>query len=768
MSTGVPLLAAFVSPALFYGGAAAVAAPILIHLLARRRFKRIRWAAMDFLIDAERRNRRRLRMEEWILLALRCLAVLLIALMIGRPFFKPAGSAAVWGGSQRTERVFVLDDSLSMAYETATGTVFGRAKQAVRSLIETIRRDTPDDTVTIIRMTDPTTPVESGTFLDDAQTQELLARLDAMSATQRSIDPSRVIEGVAEVLEQNSGITNAALYFISDFQRGDWVEVDVDPSDEEDGAESGILKPLVAWGEEDRGLSLVLINVCEDDAANLAVTGMSLEAGRLVAGSSGRLRAQVSNYTSRPVSNLELKLTVGQRGHPAQSIRELGANQSASVELEALFPRAGFETSRVELPPDALPADNVRYLATDVASAIRVLLVNGEPSSDSFDDEVSLLATALRPEGEVFSGNEVVVVDETELDDTRLTSFHAIVLANVYRVSDPAVEQLERFVRRGGGVVFFLGDQVDADLYNTAFYRDGAGILPAALSEIVRAPDASHLIVADRLHPAMRGVSAVGDPLGIGQIPFFEYFGCTPWTDEPIVTATEEVQSSNVGRSARVVARFDDPNESPAIVERVVGKGRVVLVTTSADKEWHDWPAHPTFLPIMMELMRHAARLSDVGVEQWVGGSIEIPIDPALYEPDAIVRTPAYPNEREVIVTASADDRGLVLKWEHTEVAGVYQILLKQRTGIETSTVDETTRLVAVNVDPQESNLSAADEDELRRAMGDTPFEYIKGIDNLSGATGEKRTEFWRLLLIVAMIVLMMEQGLAWRWGQRR
>ena len=82
------MLGAFVSPALFVGGAAAVAAPILIHLLARRRFKRIRWAAMEFLIDAERRNRRRLRMEEWILLALRCLAILLIGAMVARPFFE--------------------------------------------------------------------------------------------------------------------------------------------------------------------------------------------------------------------------------------------------------------------------------------------------------------------------------------------------------------------------------------------------------------------------------------------------------------------------------------------------------------------------------------------------------------------------------------------------------------------------------------------------------------------------------------------------------
>ena len=97
-SVNPSILAALVSPSLFVGGAAAIAAPILIHLLARRRFKRIRWAAMEFLIHAERRNRRRIRMEEWILLALRCLAILAIALIVSRPFIRSGSFVSSLGG----------------------------------------------------------------------------------------------------------------------------------------------------------------------------------------------------------------------------------------------------------------------------------------------------------------------------------------------------------------------------------------------------------------------------------------------------------------------------------------------------------------------------------------------------------------------------------------------------------------------------------------------------------------------------------------------
>src|SRR3989304_3582214 len=152
------VLAAFVTPALAWAGAGAIAAPILIHLRARRRFKRLRWAAMDFLIDAERRNRRRIRMEEWILLALRCLAVALLGLMVARPFMTPSGLASAWGGARRTERLFVLDDSFSMGYQSPGATPFERAKTAVRRLIDSIRRDTPDDTGTVLRRSDPSKP----------------------------------------------------------------------------------------------------------------------------------------------------------------------------------------------------------------------------------------------------------------------------------------------------------------------------------------------------------------------------------------------------------------------------------------------------------------------------------------------------------------------------------------------------------------------------------------------------------------------------------
>ena len=772
MQATMPMLAAFVTPALAWAGAGAVAAPILIHLLARRRFKRIRWAAMDFLIDAERRNRRRIRMEEWILLALRCLAVALLGLMVARPFMTPSGLASAWGGARRTERIFVLDDSFSMGYQSPGATPFERAKSAVRRLIDSIRRDTPDDTVTVLRMSDPSKPVESGASLDREGAEELLARLEALSPSQRSIDLSAVFEGVVEALQRDPGVVNVAVYLISDFQRKDWVQREggepVRASNLAPTGGAGVAASLAEWATKQRGLRLVLINVGETEAANVAVTEAILQGGQLVAGTTGAVRANVTNFSSRTIEKLEMQTSVGNKAHSPKTIPSLAEHQNAVIDLEVDFPRAGDESVRVEIPRDALPIDNVRYVASEVVTAVRILLVNGEPSADEYDDEVDLLTTALRPEGEVFSGHEVVVVDEPGLADANLAGFHAVVLANVYRISEPTIESLERFVQQGGGVVFFLGDQVDADLYNSTLFRNGEGLLPAELGELVRPADPAHLVVADRLHPALRAVGREDDPLGISRVPFFEYFSCrsleSTVAETPDGGSIDKSESTAVDQSTRVIARFDTNDEHPAILERPFGQGRVLLVTTSADKEWHQWPDHPTYLPVITELIRHAARRAEGRPENWVGTPLELPVDPALFGADALVRSPAYPNEPEASVTPSpsADGRGLTIQWEHTDSAGLYQFVLRRLDG------GEVVRLAAVNVDPRESDLAMAQETELRKALGGLPFEYVQGLVHVAQAADEARIELWRPALIFAALALMSEQCLAWWWGRRR
>src|SRR6516164_4246682 len=113
----LPLAFALISPWFFWAGAGLVAIPILIHILNRRRFKVVPWAAMEFLLRAMKKNRRRLRFEQFLLLATRCLLLLLVGLALSRPMGCQESSLADLAGQRTGLHVFVINTGYSMAYE---------------------------------------------------------------------------------------------------------------------------------------------------------------------------------------------------------------------------------------------------------------------------------------------------------------------------------------------------------------------------------------------------------------------------------------------------------------------------------------------------------------------------------------------------------------------------------------------------------------------------------------------------------------------------
>src|SRR6185437_148969 len=125
------------TPAFAAAGAALVAIPIIIHLLNRRRFKTITWAAMEFLLRAMRKNRRRLKFEQWLLLAVRCLLIFLLGLALARPLGCENGALAQFG-RHTALNVFIIDNSYSAAYADSHGdakTHLGQARKVVKSLL---------------------------------------------------------------------------------------------------------------------------------------------------------------------------------------------------------------------------------------------------------------------------------------------------------------------------------------------------------------------------------------------------------------------------------------------------------------------------------------------------------------------------------------------------------------------------------------------------------------------------------------------------------
>lgn len=789
-----PLLGAFVWPALFSVGAACAAIPIIIHLLARRRFRKIRWAAIEFLLEAQRRNQKRVRLEEWILPALRCLAMLLIALLVARFFMRPEGMAQSPIGSARTDHILLVDDSFSTGVRLDDGgTVFDRVKQAARQIVESVHQGGAEDTVSVLRLTDPSQPLVAGASVAADEAQHALSRLAGMAVTQERVNLPAGVQRVRDDLDAHPDVLSAIVYVLSDFQASDWLGTVADTGAARagvaalGGAVSGAaaaertgvasaavgaehaLSPLRDWIGQDRSLRVVLVNVGQARSANLAIHDPRVASGVPVVGSAVRLGAKVSNFGDAPAENVEVRAVVGETVTTTQTLPRVAAGQTASVEIEATFPSAGEEFVRLEIAHDRLEIDDSAHLATDVLNAVRVLLVDGESSSDAFLDEVHLLATALRPEGDVFSGNEVTVIDAAALDSTDLERYHAVVLANVAAVPDSASAALARYTAGGGGVMIFLGDQVDPQSYNVQLGGE-RGLLPARLGEVVVTSDRPRgLIVRDPLHAAMAGVSREGDPLGLGLVRFSGFFTSDMETPEvsPLgvsrADGSDEEPAPTAVSPVHVLAVYQGDESYPAIVEKSVGAGRVVLFTSSADKEWNTWPDSPTYLPVCLEMVAHIARRGAASRVCLVGGPIDVTVESGGFEASAFLHTPAYPNEAEMALSAAPlqDGRSWRFGLDRARQAGVYRFLLRSRED------REETRLVAANVDCDESDLTPAREEELRAAMPDVPLEYVASVDQLHALASDSRTEWWPAFLVAAAAVLMLEQTLAWSFGRR-
>src|SRR5687768_7395230 len=134
MPFGLPPLIAFLTNPLMLGWLAAAAAPLIIHLWNKRKYREVSFAAIEFLLAALRKNSKRIQLEQWILLAVRTLIIVLLVLAVSEPFLEQAGLRFSTG--QKTHKVLVLDGSFSMAYKPTDKSRFERAKELAIAIVD--------------------------------------------------------------------------------------------------------------------------------------------------------------------------------------------------------------------------------------------------------------------------------------------------------------------------------------------------------------------------------------------------------------------------------------------------------------------------------------------------------------------------------------------------------------------------------------------------------------------------------------------------------
>ena len=763
-------------PALFIGGLIAVAIPIIIHLLNKRKFRKLDWAAMDFLLQAQKLNKRKVKMEEFILLLLRCLAMILLGLLLARPFMSFDEGGGIFK-SASYERVIVFDDSLSMQSLNGSSTPLSEAKKLLDEWVGGLASNGSDDSLTLYKTSQPTKPLFNGVPLTEASVSELLDDIKATEASDASANLAATLGEVEKLVEDGNADSNRIVYVLTDLRSRDWV------SSSATGGDAGAL------GEKDAVATLkrvaakaagcYVMDLAGEGDANLLVADVVPRDKTLVAGVATSFDVVVRNMGREAAADVKVRFSAKDAIPLETTIDRIDPGDSGTANFSYSFAQpadaGGGEgalepvTLRAEIVTDGsavndlLPEDNVRFFPARVVRGIRVLVVDGDPAGTFGARESYFLKRALSPRGSVLSGIDVDIVDDTELDNVRLDEYQVIFLVNLYRVTAERRSNLEEWVRNGGGLIVSLGDQVDEDIYNEEFYADGEGLLPGRLESIAGdeteeewvyfSPDKAN-------HPVLKVFEGDSNPL-LKNVKVFRW-----WQ----VSVSEEALKDG---SVTLVAGFTDQGQSPAFLEKRFGEGRVMQVTTSLDLDWNNWPEDgPSYVIAMQEMAHHFARSNAREGELSVGEPLEYAIDLADYRAEASLDDPKgdkVPVQALAPANAGGGDGSRLstewrIRYEETMKRGFYQLQLTPTSGGAEETV-----LFAANIDPDEGALQRANVNSMSNDLGEAGIELVRGNQPVMGlgATAAK-SEFWKLALYVLAGILCIELLYGWWIGARR
>ncbi len=736
-----------VNPALLWG-ALAVASPILIHLLSKRKFKIVDWAAMDFLMDADRRNRRRVRLENLLLLLLRCAVVILIAALVARPFLNPTGLAAQAMKSVSLERIILLDDSPSMSARSGKGTVFEDAKDGLVDFVREMAANRSSDTLTLLVTSRPDSPLVNGQYLGADKAEEIVRLLENLQPSDLSAQLDKSLLAVEEAIASPTGKVNRVVYIVTDLRKRDWA---ASPQSAADKSAADILRRI-----SNKADGCFLVDVGNDEVENLLVADIAPLDKTLVAGVDARFEVTIVNAGETDADDVQIKLIPGDALEQTAHIDRIAAGQRASAPFTFTFRESGTVPVRAEIAaPDVLPADNVRHFAARVRDGVPVLVVDGDPSSEYGRSESFFVQRVLSPPGVTQSGNVVETVNENQFEDLAVDKYQVIYLCNIYRLSDDRVTTLENWVKGGGGLIVALGDKIDDQFYNQSLYRDGQGLLPARLEQI-KGDETERQWVHPVIEAANHPVLTVFD----GPQPIRKAVTIFRWWDA--VVSQADVAAGRVS----VAATVSDADSSPLLVEKSFGDGRVMLFTTPLDSDWSNWPAEVSFFYTLFDTNRYMARKVANEGNFIVGTPIRMDLDPSIYKRDARLLVPGGESVTLQAITPSEDSeqasKQSLIEHEDTSKSGIYTLELAQHRG-------ETEQVVfAANLDPSEGQLQRIDPNELKQALGDAHVEIGRGRVSLSLGASGSRMEVWPSLLLALAGVLCLEQFLAWSFGRRR
>ena len=664
----------FLTP-LFLFGLLAAAIPIAIHLIRKEKPPKLVFSTLRFLKNTTKKLVLFQKIQQWLLLLLRAALVALLVFAFARPLFDSNIASLV--DAEPESAAILMDVSMSMAY----GDRFVRAQEAARDVIAGLAQG---DEVAIIAFDNATVSVrELSTDLEGAR-----AFIDGLSAPSFEVTRYMPALRLANDMLESARHEKRVIHLLSDYQA------------------SGMGNDDSGWMLSP-GVALSTIDVGEGATRNLLLTDVRSPAQLIENRDEYEILARVRSTGSVHLDQADVRLILDGQETTRVPV-DLSEASEAVVRLPAVFDSAGTHRGEIRVASDDFSVDNSYFFTVDVMAKIQVLVVNGEPSANWYEDEAHWFSLAI---GANAAESPFVLnsATSTDLNASLLAQQDVVVLLNAGSDLDGSqARALNNYVNEGGSLMIAPGDRVNAATFNQLL----GTLSPAVLNESIRFANNNYLSIADmdRRHPILL-------PLGVDWGVRFEGY----WS----VGAADD---------ADVLMQFD--NGSPALLERRVGRGNVLLFASSLDTEWNNLPLQGLYLPFVHESLRYLAQATTKERAYRVGSLIDL----SEVSREGVGVQVTGPSGETIALNQSGSS------------------LTPRQIGFLTVDGGEGPQYYAVNANPEESNLVKMAPSTLVDSISNpetqpVQSEQVRTAQLVAELEGPQRVWWWILLLVMLMLL---------------
>ncbi|MCU7495637.1 MAG: VWA domain-containing protein [Ignavibacteria bacterium] len=684
----------FLNPAILFG-LIATAIPVLLHLLNLRKLKRIEFSTLTFLKELQKNKIRRIKLKQWLLLALRFLIILFVVFSFARPTLQGVSIGGTTS-SAKTTAVFILDNTFSMSVVNEKGSDFNRARQVIKTLLNELQEG---DEVALVTV--------AGAGKEDVKTTTNLAefrkKLDAVELSYESGTINKAVIIAGEILSESHNF-NKEIYLLSDFQKTDLSEPNQPLSNL-----SNILNDKV---------KLYTFDFSGKDVFNLGIDNLEANNQIFEKGKPVSFTAQVTNYSSRSAQNTIASLFINGERSAQQSV-SLAPGETKEVVFETQLKSSGYTEVSAGLEDDDINQDNKRYMNIVVPDKISIVIFSDRDQDASF---VALALTAASENGTI----NITKRNFSQVSSVDPNSYDAVVA--IGSEGQNSAGKLKSYVANGGSLFIMPGSGSDLSNFRS-------------LLSMFQLPEPSSMAG----NPNSTAGGAIFDKIDFEHPVFADLFakGAKKQVESPDIYYYFRLNTQGKGKNIITL-----PDNSSFLSEYSVGKGKVLLMNTAPVLNWSNFPLKGLFAPVMNKAVYYLAS-KDHHMNSFTAGEMVTLNLQARILPQIKIARPDKTNE---VINLENQSQNFIT-YSNTNLAGNYRVLSGERL-VDYFSINHSPR----ESNPGSLTLKEFNEYLSKTGFKGKQFRLDVN-DNYTREIQQARfgSELWRHFLLMALILALVE-----------